>query len=138
MIHINNNVHVCVCGCQPGAMNGQISQIPGLSPVVIIPPEEKTQRQRGIVKESDSEYIKLAKRGGHKGRASVQSIHPSESSLPKSLISALSCYDGGQDSCGTRTSPPPKSLHTNLLTGSYLCRLKTARGICACFSFCQS
>lgn len=52
-------------------MNGQISQIPGLSPVVIIPPEEKTERRRGIVKESDSEYIKLAKQGGHKGRASI-------------------------------------------------------------------
>lgn len=63
---------VCVCVCiETGKMNGQISQIPGLSPVVIIPPEEKTQRRRGIVKESDSEYIKLAKQGGHKGRASI-------------------------------------------------------------------
>lgn len=131
-IHSHNNVwmRVYLCGCQPGAMNGQISQIPGLSPVVKIPPEEKTQRQRGIVKESDSEYIKLAKRGGHKGRASVQSSHPSES---KSLISALSRHDGGQDSCGTRTSPNPKSLHTNLLTGSYLCLSKIAQGICDFF-----
>lgn len=116
-----------MCACLPGEMSGQISQIPGLSPV--IPPEEKTQRQRGIVKESDSEYIKLAKRGGHKGRVSVHTIHPSQSPLSESLISARPRSDGCQGSCGTRTSPPGKSLRTNLLIGSYLHQSTTARGI---------
>lgn len=111
-------------------MNGQISQIPGLSPVVIIPPEEKTQRRRGIVKESDSEYIKLAKQGGHKGRASIYSTsYITVKVILPALTYVLCCTDGGQDFCGTRTRSLPVSPSTNLQTGSYLHQSPTvARG----------
>ncbi|KAF7665225.1 hypothetical protein LDENG_00149040 [Lucifuga dentata] len=45
-----------------------ISQIPGLSPAVSGElPEEKARRRRFGVLESDSDYVKLAKQGGHKG-----------------------------------------------------------------------
>lgn len=50
-------------------INGQISQIPGLSPVVGSVAEEKARGRRGGVLDSDSDYVKLAKQGGHKGRA---------------------------------------------------------------------
>lgn len=45
-----------------------ISQIPGLSPVLKGPPDEKNRGRRVGVLESDSEYVKLAKQGGHKGK----------------------------------------------------------------------
>nr|XP_046260039.1 uncharacterized protein C7orf57 homolog isoform X2 [Scatophagus argus] len=46
---------------------GQISQIPGLSPNINALPEEKARGRRTGVLESDSDYVKLAKQGGHKG-----------------------------------------------------------------------
>ncbi|XP_008402215.1 uncharacterized protein C7orf57 homolog [Poecilia reticulata] len=47
--------------------DGHISQIPGLSPTISTPPEEKLRGRRVAVLESDSDYVKLAKQGGHKG-----------------------------------------------------------------------
>ncbi|XP_071328689.1 uncharacterized protein C7orf57 homolog [Trachinotus anak] len=49
------------------AINGHISQIPGLSPTIATLPEEKARGRRVGVLESDSDYVKLAKQGGHKG-----------------------------------------------------------------------
>lgn len=48
-------------------INGQISQIPGLSPSITSLPEERARGRRAGVRESDSDYVKLAKQGGHKG-----------------------------------------------------------------------
>ncbi|XP_054615095.1 uncharacterized protein C7orf57 homolog isoform X2 [Dunckerocampus dactyliophorus] len=48
-------------------IKGQISQIPGLSPVVSAVGPEKSIGKRVGVLDSDSEYIKLAKQGGRKG-----------------------------------------------------------------------
>ncbi|KAM8748595.1 uncharacterized protein C7orf57 homolog [Acanthopagrus schlegelii] len=48
-------------------INGHISQIPGLSPAICTPPEERARGRRAGVLESDSDYVKLAKQGGHKG-----------------------------------------------------------------------
>ncbi|KAM7407538.1 hypothetical protein PAMA_003316 [Pampus argenteus] len=48
-------------------INGQISQIPGLSPTVSSVCEEKARGRRTVVLDSDSDYVKLAKQGGHKG-----------------------------------------------------------------------
>ncbi|KAM3608208.1 uncharacterized protein V6R79_021067 [Siganus canaliculatus] len=48
-------------------VNGQISQIPGLSPSIKDHPEERARGRRVAVLESDSDYVKLAKQGGHKG-----------------------------------------------------------------------
>uniref|UniRef100_A0A8C6PZS8 Uncharacterized protein n=1 Tax=Nothobranchius furzeri TaxID=105023 RepID=A0A8C6PZS8_NOTFU len=50
----------------PGS-DGHISQIPGLSPTIRSLPEEKARGRRVGVQESDSDYVKLAKQGGHKG-----------------------------------------------------------------------
>ncbi|PWA31208.1 hypothetical protein CCH79_00002841, partial [Gambusia affinis] len=47
--------------------DGHISQIPGLSPTISSPREEKLRGRRVAVLESDSDYVKLAKQGGHKG-----------------------------------------------------------------------
>ncbi|XP_028250040.1 uncharacterized protein C7orf57 homolog [Parambassis ranga] len=48
-------------------INGHISQIPGLSPSISTLPEERARGRRVRVLESDSDYVKLAKQGGHKG-----------------------------------------------------------------------
>ncbi|XP_036965013.1 uridine phosphorylase 2 isoform X2 [Acanthopagrus latus] len=48
-------------------INGHISQIPGLSPAICTPPEERARGRRAGVLESDTDYVKLAKQGGHKG-----------------------------------------------------------------------
>ncbi|XP_070832096.1 uncharacterized protein C7orf57-like isoform X2 [Chaetodon trifascialis] len=56
----------CFQNAKPG-INGQISQIPGLSPTINALPKERAQGRRVGVLESDSDYIKLAKQGGHKG-----------------------------------------------------------------------
>nr|ACQ58177.1 C7orf57 [Anoplopoma fimbria] len=56
-------------GGKPGyqGSNGQISQIPGLSPAISSLPDEQARGRRAGVMDSDSDYIKLAKQGGHKG-----------------------------------------------------------------------
>ncbi|XP_061906597.1 uncharacterized protein C7orf57 homolog isoform X1 [Entelurus aequoreus] len=48
-------------------VKGQISQIPGLSPIVNTGEDKKNIGKRVGVLDSDSDYIKLAKQGGHKG-----------------------------------------------------------------------
>uniref|UniRef100_A0A3P8THF4 Uncharacterized protein n=1 Tax=Amphiprion percula TaxID=161767 RepID=A0A3P8THF4_AMPPE len=47
-------------------LQSHISQIPGLSPSIRTPPEEKARGRRAAVLDSDSDYVKLAKQGGHK------------------------------------------------------------------------
>ncbi|XP_012729524.2 uncharacterized protein C7orf57 homolog isoform X1 [Fundulus heteroclitus] len=46
--------------------DGHISQIPGLSPTISPPHEEKLRGRRAAVLDGDSDYVKLAKQGGHK------------------------------------------------------------------------
>ncbi|XP_020507235.2 uncharacterized protein C7orf57 homolog [Labrus bergylta] len=46
---------------------GHISQIPGLSPSTSSLPETRVRGRRAGVFDSDSDYIKLAKQGGHRG-----------------------------------------------------------------------
>ncbi|XP_028292763.1 uncharacterized protein C7orf57-like [Gouania willdenowi] len=55
-------------GVKTGNQNidSHISQIPGLSPTICTSSEKSRGRRVGV-RESDSEYIKLAKQGGHKG-----------------------------------------------------------------------
>ncbi|XP_076018100.1 uncharacterized protein C7orf57 homolog [Genypterus blacodes] len=48
-------------------VSAPISQIPGLSSGVSELPEEKVRGRRTGVLDDDSDYIKLAKQGGHKG-----------------------------------------------------------------------
>lgn len=58
---------MCVCVCVLAGYTSVISQIPGLSSTLRSLPEEKSQGRRFRVLDSDSEYVKLAKQGGHKG-----------------------------------------------------------------------
>uniref|UniRef100_A0A1A8JA45 Uncharacterized protein n=2 Tax=Nothobranchius kuhntae TaxID=321403 RepID=A0A1A8JA45_NOTKU len=63
---LNDDLEPGKAGVCPGS-DGHISQIPGLSPTVRSLPEEKARGRRVGVQESDSDYVKLAKQGGHKG-----------------------------------------------------------------------
>ncbi|KAM6978429.1 uncharacterized protein C7orf57 homolog [Tautogolabrus adspersus] len=47
--------------------NGHISQIPGLSPFISNLPDTRVRGRRAGVFDSDSDYTKLAKQGGHRG-----------------------------------------------------------------------
>ncbi|KAF1382491.1 hypothetical protein PFLUV_G00144340 [Perca fluviatilis] len=62
---MNNDLPSTTSGYQ--GIDGQISQIPGLSPTISTLPEERARGRRAGVLESDSDYVKLAKQGGHKG-----------------------------------------------------------------------
>ncbi|XP_026232430.1 uncharacterized protein C7orf57-like [Anabas testudineus] len=66
---ISDDVQSIQPGAKTGyqAINGHISQIPGLSPTIGSLPEGKGRGRRVGVLESDSDYVKLAKQGGHKG-----------------------------------------------------------------------
>ncbi|XP_034042368.1 uncharacterized protein C7orf57 homolog isoform X2 [Thalassophryne amazonica] len=64
-VHMNDKLQPAKSGSP--RMNTQISQIPGLSPSVISGPEEKVRGRRHGVRKDDTDYIKLAKQGGHKG-----------------------------------------------------------------------
>uniref|UniRef100_A0A3Q1FUE6 Uncharacterized protein n=1 Tax=Acanthochromis polyacanthus TaxID=80966 RepID=A0A3Q1FUE6_9TELE len=64
-ILMSNELQPTKSGSQ--AINSHISQIPGLSPSIRTPPEEKARGRRAAVLDSDSDYVKLAKQGGHKG-----------------------------------------------------------------------
>ncbi|XP_042350680.1 uncharacterized protein C7orf57 homolog [Plectropomus leopardus] len=57
-------------------INGQISQIPGLSPGISALPEDRARGRRAGVRESDSDYVKLAKQGGHKGLLWHEDVTP--------------------------------------------------------------
>ncbi|XP_022596832.1 uncharacterized protein C7orf57-like isoform X1 [Seriola dumerili] len=66
---MNSDLQPTKSGVKTGynAINSHISQIPGLSPTISTLTEEKTRGRRAGVLESDSDYVKLAKQGGHKG-----------------------------------------------------------------------
>lgn len=53
-----------------GGMDRHISQVPGPAPTTET--EDSGRGQRSRIHDSDSDYIKLAKRGGHKGSATTR------------------------------------------------------------------
>lgn len=68
-----------IAGIKPGVVNsgvtGPTSQIPGLSQSAdVSTPVERTSGRRVGIFESDSDYIKLAKSGGHKGKAVIRTL----------------------------------------------------------------
>ena len=122
---------VCVCLCfnitgmKTGyhGINGQISQIPGLSPTVSSVCEERARGRRGGVLDSDSDYIKLAKQGGHKGRAILFALclHISiwlDYAFCLHLFLSFLFILVEQDSCGMRSHLLLNLFPTNLQTGS--------------------
>ncbi|XP_026150570.1 uncharacterized protein C7orf57 homolog [Mastacembelus armatus] len=66
---MSNDLHPTKSGVKTGyhTINGHISQIPGLSPTTSTLPEDRARGRRVGVLENDSDYVKLAKQGGHKG-----------------------------------------------------------------------
>lgn len=55
--------------------SGPTSQIPGLCQTADTAPVEKGKGRRVGIQATDSDYVKLAKQGGHKGKHSV-TAHP--------------------------------------------------------------
>lgn len=99
--------------------NGHISQIPGLSPTTSTLPEERIRGRRVGVLDSDSDYVKLAKQGGHKGKAILFPYISMFSSC--CMITATNiCFfliPVQQDFCGTRNQLFLNPVHTNLQIG---------------------
>lgn len=78
---VGNDGVTDVAGIKPGVVTagvtGPTSQIPGLSQSadVNVPVERTSGRRVGIF-ETDSDYVKLAKSGGHKGEMTVMKNSP--------------------------------------------------------------
>ncbi|XP_077471499.1 uncharacterized protein C7orf57 homolog [Stigmatopora argus] len=97
-------------GIKPGAaasgVTGPTSQIPGLSQVAgENPPAERTTGRRVGIFESDSDYVKLAKQGGHKGLLSHEDDvdhNPKTDHSPNNWL-------GGDDSNGSSKATSPNS-----------------------------
>uniref|UniRef100_A0A3Q2YS16 Uncharacterized protein n=1 Tax=Hippocampus comes TaxID=109280 RepID=A0A3Q2YS16_HIPCM len=100
MFSINSLLSVCICvrvcfniaGGKKGfhGTKGQISQIPGLSPVIsTVGDVTKIGKRVGVV-DTDSEYVKLAKQGGHKG---LLYFDETPTSKPNSFDAADSLLD---------------------------------------------
>lgn len=126
------NIYTYVClytktaGVKTGyhTSNGHISQIPGLSPTTYTVPEERIRGRRVGVLESDSNYVKLAKQGGHKGKAVLFSYMSMFSSCRMITATNISFFPVffflilvQQDFCATRNQLFLNPVHTNLHIG---------------------
>ncbi|XP_036425782.1 uncharacterized protein C7orf57 homolog [Colossoma macropomum] len=85
----------------PNGAAGPSSQIPGLSQSANTAPEEKTKGRRVGIQASDSDYVKLAKQGGHKGLLSHDADEDADAK--SSSLSRPDWFDG-QQSQGKATS----------------------------------
>lgn len=126
------NIYTYVClytktaGVKTGyhTSNGHISQIPGLSPTTNTLPEERIRGRRVGVLESDSDYVKLAKQGGHKGKAILFPYISMFSSCCMITATNISFFSRvfflilvQQDFCATRNQFFLNPVHTNLHIG---------------------
>lgn len=90
-------------------MTGPSSQIPGLSQTSDLSPTERITGRRVGIFESDSDYVKLAKGGGHKGLLS----HDDVEDAPRKAYSPSNFF-GNEDSNSNGSSPgsEPKGKQT--------------------------
>ncbi|XP_026789412.3 uncharacterized protein C7orf57 homolog isoform X1 [Pangasianodon hypophthalmus] len=79
---------------------GPASQIPGLSQSADTAPVEKSKGRRVGIQATDSDYVKLAKQGGHKGLLS----HDAEDTSTKSMTSQPSDSSSGDDQSQSKVS----------------------------------
>ncbi|XP_072238247.1 uncharacterized protein C7orf57 homolog isoform X2 [Leuresthes tenuis] len=99
-------------GIKLGAANsgatGPTSQIPGLSQTVdeTSPVERISGRRVGIF-ESDSEYVKLAKQGGHKG---LLSHDPDGDDQPKKPYNPPTWFGGDESKSGSKATSPDNEM----------------------------
>ncbi|CAG5933951.1 unnamed protein product [Menidia menidia] len=95
-------------GIKPGAANsgvtGPTSQIPGLSQSADenTPAERISGRRVGIFA-SDSDYVKLAKQGGHKG---LLSHDADEDDKPKKSYNPPNWFGGNESKSGSKATSP--------------------------------
>ncbi|XP_038157922.1 uncharacterized protein C7orf57 homolog isoform X2 [Cyprinodon tularosa] len=99
-------------GIKPGADNsgitGPTSQIPGLcqSATDSIEVERTSGRRVGIF-ESDSDYVKLAKQGGHKGLLS----HDADADdAPKKAYNPPNWFGGDESKSGSKATSPDSQM----------------------------
>uniref|UniRef100_A0A1A7YVW3 Uncharacterized protein n=1 Tax=Iconisemion striatum TaxID=60296 RepID=A0A1A7YVW3_9TELE len=96
-------------GIKPGAANsgvtGPTSQIPGLSQSAdeANAQVERISGRRVGIFESDSEYVKLAKQGGHKG---LLSHDLDGDDKPKKLYNPPNWFAGDESKSGSKSSSP--------------------------------
>ncbi|XP_026157854.1 uncharacterized protein C7orf57 homolog [Mastacembelus armatus] len=95
-------------GIKPGAVTGgatgPTSQIPGLSQSAdeTSPVERISGRRVGIF-ETDSDYVKLAKQGGHKG---LLSHDVDDDDKPKKAYNAPNWFAGDESKSGSKATSP--------------------------------
>ncbi|XP_030603206.1 uncharacterized protein C7orf57 homolog [Archocentrus centrarchus] len=95
-------------GIKPGAANsgatGPTSQIPGLCQTATesAPAERISGRRVGIF-ESDSDYVKLAKQGGHKG---LLSHDVDDDDIPKKPYNPPNWFGGDESKSGRKATSP--------------------------------
>ncbi|XP_061571592.1 uncharacterized protein C7orf57 homolog [Cololabis saira] len=103
-------------GIKPGAaansgVSGPTSQIPGLSQSVddTSPVERISGRRVGIF-ETDSDYVKLAKGGGHKG---LLSHDVDEDDMPKKSYNPANWFGGDESNGGSKASSPDSQMKSD-------------------------
>ncbi|XP_024654527.2 uncharacterized protein C7orf57 homolog [Maylandia zebra] len=95
-------------GIKPGAANsgvtGPTSQIPGLCQTATesAPAERISGRRVGIF-ETDSDYVKLAKQGGHKG---LLSHDVDDDDMPKKTYNPSNWFGGDESKSGSKETSP--------------------------------
>ncbi|XP_023119098.2 uncharacterized protein C7orf57 homolog [Amphiprion ocellaris] len=103
-------------GIKPGAANsgvtGPTSQIPGLSQTAdkTSPVERISGRRVGIF-ETDSDYVKLAKGGGHKG---LLSHDVDANDQPKKAYNPSNWFGGEESKSGSKATSPHSQMKTGL------------------------
>lgn len=89
-------------GTLPTGVTGPSSQIPGLSQASDTSPVERISCRRVGIFESDSEYVKLAKQGGHKGLLSMDDVDDK----PAKAYSPPNFFGGNDSKSGSKGSSP--------------------------------
>lgn len=89
-------------GSLPTGVTGPSSQIPGLSQNSPTSPAERISCRRVGIFESDSDYVKLAKQGGHKGLLSMDDVDDK----PMKSYSPPNFFGGNDSKSGSEGNSP--------------------------------
>ncbi|XP_069376878.1 uncharacterized protein C7orf57-like isoform X2 [Paralichthys olivaceus] len=100
-------------GIKPGAVisgvTGPTSQIPGLSQSADeSTPAERTSGRRVGIFESDSDYVKLAKQGGHRGLLSHDDVEADD--IPKKTYNPASWFGDNESKSGSKATSPNSQM----------------------------
>ncbi|XP_026219748.1 uncharacterized protein C7orf57 homolog [Anabas testudineus] len=92
-------------GAVTSGVTGPTSQIPGLSQSANeSTPVERTSGRRVGIFETDSDYVKLAKQGGHKGLLSHDGVDDDDK--PKQPYTATNWFSGDESKSGSKATSP--------------------------------